>query len=98
MANPFIGVFLLFIGWWLTYYMYPEFFKTPYATALLFAIMTLVAVVFYYIYDEMAYCKYVCPIGTMTKVFSKVSFTKLETYKEQMGGASKKGGHIVTAP
>ncbi len=82
LANPFIGVFLLFIGWWLTYYMYPEFFKTPYVTALLFAIMTLIAVVFYYIYDEMAYCKYVCPIGTMTKVFSKVSFTKLETYKE----------------
>ncbi|WP_368030248.1 4Fe-4S binding protein [Arcobacter sp. s6] len=82
LANPFIGVFLLFIGWWGTYYMYPEFFKTPYVTALLFAIMTLVAVVFYYIYDEMAYCKYVCPIGTMTKVFSKVSFTKLETYSE----------------
>lgn len=82
LANPFIGVFLLFIGWWGTYYMYPAFFKTPYATALLFAIMTLVAVIFYYIYDNMAYCKYVCPIGTMTKVFSKVSFTKLETYKD----------------
>ncbi|CAM3943944.1 4Fe-4S binding protein [Arcobacter cloacae] len=82
LANPFIGVFLLFLGWWATYYMYPEFFKTPYATALLFFIMTLVAVVFYYIYDEMAYCKYICPIGTMTKVFSKVGFTKLETYKE----------------
>ena len=44
--------------------------------------MTLVAVAFYYIYDEMAYCKYICPIGTMTKAFSKVGFTKLETYKE----------------
>ena len=82
LANPFIGVFLLFFGWWATYYMYPEFFKTPYATALLFFVMTLVAVVFYYIYDEMAYCKYICPIGTMTKAFSKVGFTKLETYKE----------------
>ncbi len=82
LANPFIGVFLLFVGWWCTYYLYPEFFKTPYATAMLFTVMTLLAVVFYYIYDEMAYCKYICPIGTMTKVFSKVSFTKLETYKE----------------
>ena len=36
LANPIIGVFLLFLGWWATYYMYPEFFKTPYATALLF--------------------------------------------------------------
>ena len=82
LANPFIGVFLLFFGWWATYYIYPELFKTPYATALLFLVMTLVAVVFYYIYDEMAYCKYICPIGTMTKAFSKVGFTKLETYKE----------------
>jgi ferredoxin len=82
LANPFIGVFLLFIGWWFTYYMYPDFFKTPYATAILFVTMTFLAVVFYYIYDEMAYCKYICPIGTMTKVFSKVSFTKLETYSE----------------
>ena len=82
MENPFIGVFLLFIGWWCTYYLYPELFRTPYATAMLFAVMTLVAIIFYYIYDEMVYCKYICPIGTMTKVFSKVSFTKLETYKE----------------
>ena len=82
LANPFIGVFLLFFGWWATYYIYPELFKTPYFTALLFFVMTIIAVVFYYIYDEMAYCKYICPIGTMTKVFSKVSFTKLETYKE----------------
>lgn len=82
LANPFIGVFLLFFAWWATYYMYPEFFKTPYASAMLFFVMTIIAIVFYYIYDEMAYCKYICPIGTMTKVFSKVSFTKLETYKE----------------
>ncbi len=82
LENPFIGVFILFIGWWFVYYMYPEFFKTPYSTAMLFLVMTIIAVGFYYVYDEMAYCKNICPIGTMTKVFSKVSFTKLETYKE----------------
>jgi hypothetical protein len=57
LQNPFIGVFLLFIGWWFVYYMYPEFYKTPFATAMLFFVMTLIAVVFYYVYDEMAYCK-----------------------------------------
>jgi polyferredoxin len=82
LENPFIGVFILFIGWWFVYYMYPSFYKTPYSTAMLFLVMTIVAVIFYYIYDEMAYCKNICPIGTITKVFSKVSFTKLETYKE----------------
>ncbi|WP_121626274.1 4Fe-4S binding protein [Poseidonibacter antarcticus] len=82
LANPFIGVFLLVIGWWLTYYLYPGLFKTPYMSAVFFLVLTLVAILFYFIYDEMAYCKNICPIGTMTKAFSIVSFTKLETYTD----------------
>lgn len=31
----------------------------------------------------MAYCKVICPIGTVTRAFSKVSFTKLETYTQE---------------
>lgn len=80
LSNPFIGLFLLFLGWWLVYYMYPSFFKTPIATAIFFTALTIVAIVFYFIFDEMAYCKSICPIGTVTRAFSKVSFTKLETY------------------
>ena len=83
LKNPLIGVLLLFFGWWFVYYMFPEFFKTPYSTAMMFLVMTVFAVIFYYIYDKMAYCKYICPIGTVTKVFSKVGFTKLETYKSE---------------
>lgn len=82
LANPFIGVFILFIGWWFIYYLYPGLFKTPYMTAILFGLLTFVAILFYLIYDNMAYCKNICPIGTMTKAFSKVSFTKLETYTD----------------
>ena len=83
LANPFIGLLLLLSAWWFVYYMFPQFYKTPYATAILFFVMTIVASIFYYLYDEMSYCKYICPIGTITKVFSKVSFTKLETYKKE---------------
>jgi hypothetical protein len=36
----------------------------------------------YYLYKDMSYCKYICPIGTLTKAYAKVSFTELGTYKE----------------
>lgn len=81
LSNPFIGLITLFMAWWLVYYMFPGFFKTPYATAIVFTVLSLIAFVFYFIFDDMAYCKSICPIGTVTKAFSKVGFTKLETYK-----------------
>ncbi len=82
LAKPFIGLSILLIGWWLVYYMYPSLFKAPIATAIMFTVMTILAIIVFYVYENMAYCKYICPIGTMTKVFSKVGFTKLETYKD----------------
>ena len=81
-ANPFIGLIILFIGWWFVYYMYPQLYKTPYATALFFVVLTIVAVIFFLIYEKMAYCKYICPIGVVTKAFSKIGFTKLSTYED----------------
>ena len=82
LANPFIGVSLLLIGFWVVYYIYPSAYKTPIATAIFFIILTLIAVIFFYIYDDMSYCKYICPIGTMMRSFSKVSFTTLGTYQD----------------
>jgi ferredoxin len=82
LQNPIIGVLLLVIGWWAVYYAFPGFFRSPWATAALFAVMTLVAAAFYFVYDEMAYCKSICPIGAVSRGFSKVSFTWLGTYKE----------------
>ena len=82
LQNPMIGVMLLVIGWWALYYAYPGFFRSPFATAMLFLVMTLVAGVFYLLYADMGYCKSVCPIGAVSRGFSKVSFTWLGTYKE----------------
>jgi NAD-dependent dihydropyrimidine dehydrogenase PreA subunit len=82
LQNPMIGVMLLVIGWWALYYAYPGFFRSSFATAMLFLVMTLVAGVFYLIYADMGYCKSVCPIGAVSRGFSKVSFTWLGTYKE----------------
>lgn len=80
LKNPMIGVFLLFFGWWGVYYIYPTLYKTPLSSALFFTVMSLVAFGFFIAFKEMAYCKYICPVGTMMRVFSKVSFTWLGTY------------------
>lgn len=82
LANPFIGLLILFIGWWLIYYMYPSLYKTPYTTAIVFVILTIFAVLSFLIYEKMAYCKYFCPIGAVSKAFSKMGFTKLATYND----------------
>ncbi len=82
LANPFIGIFLLVIGFWLVYYIYPEAYKTPLAASIFFIVLTLISVVFFYIYRDMSYCKSICPIGTLMGGFGKISFTKLGTYEE----------------
>jgi len=82
LKNPMIGVFLLFFGWWSVYYVYPSAYKTPLNSAIFFSIMSLIAFGFFFIFKEMSYCKYICPIGTLTRVFSKVSFTRLGTYAQ----------------
>ncbi len=82
LANPFIGLGIIIIGYWLMIFLFPGIYSIPYNTALFFSILTLLSFVIYYLYDDMAYCKYICPLGTVTKAFSKVSFAKLETYNE----------------
>jgi polyferredoxin len=82
MQNRYIGLLLLVIGWWAVYYFFEGFWKTPFNTALMFLVLTIVSFVIYYIYKDMSYCKYICPIGTLTRAYDKISFTKLETYTQ----------------
>jgi len=82
LQNRFIGLTLIVIGWWGVYYAFPSFFRTPLATAVLFLVMTMVAMVFYFFYKDMSYCKYICPIGSLTRAYHRVSSTWLGTYKE----------------
>ncbi len=80
MQNRFIGVMLLFIGWWGVYYMFPGVYHTPLGTAALFGVMTLLSFIIYFLYRDMGYCKYICPIGTALRGFSKLSFTWFGSY------------------
>lgn len=81
MQNRYIGVFLLVIGWWGVYYMFPGLLRTPLGTAIMFTVMTVLAFIIYFLYKDMSYCKYICPIGTLTRAYAKLSFTWLGTYK-----------------
>ncbi|WP_324170690.1 4Fe-4S binding protein [Sulfurimonas sp.] len=81
MQNQYIGLLLLVIGWWGIYYMFPGIYRTAIGTAVMFSVMTLISFVVYFLYKDMSYCKYVCPIGTLTRAYSKLSFTWLGTYK-----------------
>ncbi|QOR62731.1 4Fe-4S binding protein [Sulfurovum sp. ST-21] len=80
LQNRFIGVALLVFGWWGVYYMFPSLYRTPYGSAMLFAIMTLVAFVFYFLFREMSYCTYICPIGTALRGYGKLSATWFGSY------------------
>ncbi len=82
MQNRYIGIALLVIGWWGMYYTFDGFWKSPFYTALMFTAVTALAFVLYYLYKDMSYCKFICPIGTLTRAYDKLSFTKLETYSD----------------
>lgn len=82
LANPFIGLGILLCSYWLPIFLFPGIYTSPYNTAIFFTILTILSFIFFYFYDDMAYCKNICPLGSVTKAFSKVSFTKLETYKD----------------
>jgi hypothetical protein len=82
LQNPWWGLGLIIIGWWGVYYIAPRFLTAPFATAMLFSGMTILAFIIFYLYKDMSYCKYICPIGSLTKAYQRVSFTWLGSYKE----------------
>lgn len=82
LKNPWWGLGLLIIGWWAVSYTFPGFYRIPLVTAILFSGLTLIAFILYYLYKDMSYCKYVCPIGSVTKAYHRISSTWLGSYKE----------------
>ncbi|WP_200762270.1 4Fe-4S binding protein [Nitrosophilus alvini] len=81
LENRFIGIMLLFLGWWGVYYMFPGVYRTPLGSAILFSVMTVLAFFIYFLYKDMSYCKYICPIGTALRAFGKLSFTWFGSYE-----------------
>ena len=78
-----IGLGILLVAYWTPVYLFPDLLKTPFVSSVLFLALTLFAMVSYYLFKEMSYCTYLCPIGAVTKGYGKIGMTKLSTYKEE---------------
>lgn len=73
------GLGLLVLSYWVPLYVFPELMKMPWVSALYFLLLTVLAFAGFYLYRNMDYCRYGCPIGSVVKSFGKVDFARLET-------------------
>ena len=76
-----IGLALLIVLYWIPVYLFPGALKVPLVASSLFLLLSIVAALSYYLFKDMAYCTYLCPIGAVTKSFGKVAPVKLQTYQ-----------------
>jgi len=79
MRHRWWGLGLLVLSYWVPVYVFPDFLKVPYVSAMYFLVLTLIALAGFYWYRNMDYCRYGCPIGSVIKSYGKVSFARLET-------------------
>ncbi len=61
--------------------MFPALFSQPYVVALFYSFFTLLAFAFYFIFADMSYCAYICPISAIRNAFSRDSFMWLGSYE-----------------
>ncbi|MCS7307818.1 MAG: 4Fe-4S binding protein [Aquificaceae bacterium] len=84
LKNPYIGlVGANILAYWFILYTFPGLLKKPLITALFFLIFTLLALLLFFLFKGMAYCKYVCPIGSVNTAFARVGSLWLSTYQEE---------------
>ena len=76
-----IGLGILIVLYWLPVYLLPGALKIPLVASSLFLLLTVVAAISFYLFKEMAYCTYLCPIGAVTKSYGKLGPVKLATYQ-----------------
>jgi hypothetical protein len=77
-----IGLGILIAVYWIPVYLFPGLLKTPWVAAALFLGLTLLALFAFSRYKNMAYCTYLCPLGSVTKSYGKLGMVRLQTYQE----------------
>ena len=77
-----IGLAILIAAYWVPAYLFPGLLKTPWIAAALFLGLTLLALFAFARYKGMAYCTYLCPIGSVTKSYGKMGMVRLQTYQD----------------
>jgi ferredoxin len=80
LRNPYIGLAIILLAYWSVNYAVAPF-NSPLMTAIFFSVLSLLAVIGYLLFDGMAYCKYLCPLGPVKAAFGKLGFTWLSTYQ-----------------
>lgn len=82
MQNRAIGFGILLLFYWLPVYLAPDLLRSPLVSASLFLFLTIIAAASYYFFKDMAYCTYLCPIGSVTKGYGKAGIVELRTYQD----------------
>lgn len=85
LKNRGIGLAILIAAYWVPVYLFPGLLKTPWVAAALFLGLTLLAAFAFYRYKDMAYCTYLCPLGSVTKSYGKLGMVRLQTYQGACG-------------
>ncbi len=83
--NPYLGLGVLLSAYWGAYYAFAPF-DSPWITALFFLLLTMIAISAFFIFDGMAYCKYICPMASVKNAFSRVGFAWLSTSSSSCTG------------
>lgn len=73
LKGAWISIALMVFGYWFFAYSMPGLFgSSPFNTAWYFLIFTVMAVIVFLLYADMAYCKYVCPLGRVITTHGKL--------------------------
>ncbi len=79
LRNRYIGLAILVISYWSVLYTFPGTLRNPLVVSVFFLAFTILAILVNLLFDGMAFCKYLCPIGSVTTAFSRVGATWLST-------------------
>jgi polyferredoxin len=70
-------------------YTFPSLLRSPLITAIFFLFFTILSMLFFFLFRGMAYCKYICPIGSVNTAFARTSPVWLSTYEEECKSCKK---------
>jgi hypothetical protein len=81
LKNPYISLTIVLGVYWGLFYAFPSVFAAPVAVAFFYTFFTLAAFTFYFLFKDMSYCAYICPISAIRNAFSRIGFMWLGSYE-----------------
>ncbi len=81
LRNRFISLSIVLLVYWGLFYAFPTLFSRPIVVALFYTFFTILAFTFYFLFGDMSYCRYICPISAIRNAYSKDAFMWLGTYE-----------------